>query len=100
MKNEKTTVRAFCRDLCGNGLEYFFDFEMDETPLCFITFLCNAARLHNRSAWTVIKYKWKMFWSIMTGKDFSLHSIILDVNEWQQFYAQMEEFNKRVKENS
>ena len=93
-------VRIFCCDCCNEGLQLHFDFEWDDSPNVYLNFLCDARHLHAITPWQAFKHKWQMFWAIMRGKDFCLHDIILDRDEWFEFYEKMTEFNDKIKETT
>lgn len=90
-------VNIFCRDCCSNGLQLLFEFEWDESPMVYLTFLCNAAKLHSGSIWKTLFYRLRMAWNILRGKSFCLHDIILDKSEWFKFYDKLTECNEKVR---
>ena len=87
-------IRVFCRDSCDNGLQFHFDFEWDESSNIYITFLCNARR--SMSIWRVLKFKCKAIWAIIRGRDRCLHDLILEPNEWKEFYSKLGELNEKL----
>ena len=91
-------VRVFCRDCCNEGIQVHLDLEWDGSPQVFLNFLCDARHLHSITSWQAFKHKWKVFWSIMRGKDYCLHDVILDRDEWFKLYEKMTEFNNKIKE--
>ena len=89
-------VRIFCRDECNNGLQFHFDFERDD-PYIYITFLCSAR--YTTSVWENFKRKCKAIWAIIRGRDRCLHDLILEPNEWKEFYRQLTILNERMEGN-
>lgn len=88
MNNNITT---FCNCGCDEGFLIRFRFEYDDDDRVYISTITPGFYAHQCGFLDRIKRRIKSAWFMLCGKEFYLHEIMLDREQWKNFVKSINE---------
>ena len=79
-------IRVSCCCGCDNGFMFRFDFE-EEYGYVTISTITSGFYSKQSGLWKIIKNRIKSAWFMLCGREYLLHDIILDKEQWDGFVS-------------
>lgn len=79
------SIATFCNCGCGEGFVIKFCFEYDDDDRVYISTVTPGFYAHQCGFLERIKRRIKSAWFMLCGKEFYLHEIVLDREQWHEF---------------
>ena len=83
-------INILCNCGCGNGLQIIFRLKEDK-DFVYIDTLVSNFYAEQRGIWETIKRRIKAAWFMLSGKEYSLHDVVLSKEQWNEFVKAVNE---------
>lgn len=94
MKN----INAHCKCGCGDGLRVEFYIE-GEDPFVVVSTVTSGYHSKSHGPIRVIVDRIKAAWFMLRGKEYCLHELILEPEQWKEFVEDINKANKEMFNN-
>lgn len=94
MKN----INAHCKCGCGDGMCVEFYIE-GEDPFVVVSTVTSGYHSKSRGPIRVIVDRIRAAWFMLRGKEYCLHELILEPDQWNEFVEDINNINKEMFDN-